>query len=257
MLTLELDGEAYSKAEHRRAVLKQIDRSPGSVEFKLQNVSAVLMELGAVAINGYKPMMNVQNLLRERVEERFTGDTAVRRKMLRAVQAPVAHQVDDLGAAQPVPEVTRLPVRSRFIAKRVDFQAIEASNRTLGEAGELAVVATEQRRLRTVGRPDLADRVEHVAQTRGDGLGYDVLSWTSAGEQRFLEVKTTRSNQFQPFLISRNEVDFSAEEPERFSLVRVYNFASPKVSFYELNGSVSASSDLRPEQFSGIPRLSS
>lgn len=63
MLTLEL-AEAYSTTEFRRSLVSTVPRSEGSLEFKFQNVSAVLDELGAVWISGYKPRRNVQQLLR-------------------------------------------------------------------------------------------------------------------------------------------------------------------------------------------------
>ena len=34
--------------------------------------------------------------------------------------------------------------------------------------------------------------VVHVAKVEGDGAGYDIKSYTSDGEQKFIEVKTTR-----------------------------------------------------------------
>ena len=46
MLSLELAGQAYSKAAHRRILLEKLDgRSAGSVEFKHCNISAVLINL--------------------------------------------------------------------------------------------------------------------------------------------------------------------------------------------------------------------
>jgi Domain of unknown function (DUF3883) len=53
------------------------------------------------------------------------------------------------------------------------------------------VVALEQQQLRDTGHPDLAGRVRWVARDDGDGLGYDVLSFTGDGRERHIEVKTT------------------------------------------------------------------
>ena len=64
MLTLELAGENYTKTEFRREVERDVNRSSGAIEYKFNNVSAALDELGAVWIPGYKPMRNVQDLLR-------------------------------------------------------------------------------------------------------------------------------------------------------------------------------------------------
>jgi hypothetical protein len=54
------------------------------------------------------------------------------------------------------------------------------------------VAELERRRLREAGRDDLADRVEWVAETCGDGIGFDVLSFSETdGAEKFVEVKTT------------------------------------------------------------------
>lgn len=59
VLAEDISGRRYSKAEHRRALLPLLnDRSEGSVEFKHQNISAVLKGLGEDWIPGYKPAFN-------------------------------------------------------------------------------------------------------------------------------------------------------------------------------------------------------
>ena len=61
MLRAELAGEPYSKAEHNRALQPLLDgRSKSSVEFKHQNISAVLVGMGLPYIDGYKPARNYQ-----------------------------------------------------------------------------------------------------------------------------------------------------------------------------------------------------
>lgn len=256
MLQSELAGERYTKAEHRARLLMKIDRSPGSAEYKFQNVSAVLMELGALSIPGYKPAVNVQQLLRDRVGARLLEAADLQRAMAAVVQSDDVVPGADLGEASPIPDVARLPRRADRIPRHMDYQALEAANRAVGLAGEELVVARERRFLADAGRADLARRVRHASVEDGDGLGYDVLSWTPEGEKRFLEVKSTKYSEFQPFLVSRNEVEFSAEEPERFSLVRVFQLEKPSLGFYELTGALSESAELTPETFSGVPRAS-
>jgi len=59
MLEWEIRGEPYSKAEHRRALQPVLDdRSEGAIEYKYQNTSAVLIDLGYPYIDGYKPAFN-------------------------------------------------------------------------------------------------------------------------------------------------------------------------------------------------------
>jgi hypothetical protein len=68
MRDMELRGESYVKA-HRNAELHRLTgRSRGSIEFKHQNISAVMMTLGEPWIQGYKPMMNFQRALIDGVE---------------------------------------------------------------------------------------------------------------------------------------------------------------------------------------------
>lgn len=56
MLADGISGRRYSKAEHRRALLPlPNDRSEGSVEFKHQNISAVLKGLGEEWIPATSP----------------------------------------------------------------------------------------------------------------------------------------------------------------------------------------------------------
>ncbi|MDA0219239.1 MAG: hypothetical protein O3B22_06595 [Proteobacteria bacterium] len=58
MLRMELAGESYVKS-HRNAALQELTgRSKGSIERKHQNISAVLQELCAPWVAGYKPLGN-------------------------------------------------------------------------------------------------------------------------------------------------------------------------------------------------------
>ena len=69
MLEAELNRENYKKSEHRKALIPLLaGRSDGSVEFKHQNISSVLVELGLPYIEGYKPRGNYQGLLATEVE---------------------------------------------------------------------------------------------------------------------------------------------------------------------------------------------
>ncbi len=72
-----------------------------------------------------------------------------------------------------------------------DYTEQDEKNRKLG-SGEEAVIESERLALRAAGRSDLAEMVVHVAKVEGDGAGYDIKSYTSDGEQKFIEVKTTR-----------------------------------------------------------------
>jgi hypothetical protein len=60
MLADNIAGRPYNKAEHNRVLQAMIDRPRGSIEYKHQNISAVLKGLGEDWIPGYKPGFNLQ-----------------------------------------------------------------------------------------------------------------------------------------------------------------------------------------------------
>src|SRR4051812_28942633 len=73
MLSAELRNEPYNKAEHNRNLHTLIGRTRGAIERKHQNVSAVLRELEMPWLDGYKPLGNYQELLREVIVEQFAA----------------------------------------------------------------------------------------------------------------------------------------------------------------------------------------
>ena len=135
-----------------------------------------------------------------------------------------------------------------FAAVHRDYLALEARNRSLGRAGEKFVVELEARRLHGLGRGRLADKVEHVAATRGDGPGFDVLSFEPYGREKLIEVKTTAFGQLTPFYVSRNELARSDRDAPRYHVYRVFDFRRhPRV--FDLPGRIDAHCRLDPVSF--------
>jgi hypothetical protein len=257
MLELELLGKPYNKTDHRKALSPQLNgRSDGSIEFKHQNVSAVLTSLGLPYIEGYKPRGNYQALLAQEAEafldknptflERLAATPTVNPDRL-----PEAGALDLNALIEGPPEQTWAPAEpakpwlSRR-ARRIDFAERDAANRRLGRLGEEFVVWLERLRLRTAGRDDLAGKVEWVTQTVGDGLGYDVLSYDDADDsKKLVAVKTTGLGKFFPFYLTATELRCSEDMPDRFHLFRVFDFGrSPRA--YILAGSLRERCCLEP-----------
>jgi len=230
MLVQQLNGQRYSKTEHRRALQKSLKgRSDGSIERKHQNISAVLRELECPYITGYKPLGNYQALLYEVVVKTLVNDPVFDKAAQHAsdqpAMAPMGVNFDYW--IEPVPEpstISEASVHRRFLPEKRDYVAREARNRALGLAGEELVLSYEQQRLERNGCGSLAGKVEHVSVKRGDGLGYDILSFETDGRERFIEVKTTAFAKATPFYISRNEVEFSRVASERYHLYRLFEF---------------------------------
>lgn len=229
MLDRETRGVRYVKAEHNRLLRESgVDRSKGSVEMKHQNISAVLLELGMPWIDGYKPAVNYQDAIIEAIG-RHLGST-IARKAVDAV--PHAHRHLPIVDA-PSRRNAVIPRSIERIARRFDPVERDMANRELGLAGERIVYENERRRLIAIGREDLARKVEWSSQERGDGLGFDVMSFDRHGETRFIEVKTTRGGIATPFFMSRNEMGFSEEEPGRYTLCRVHEFGRKGQAMFE------------------------
>ncbi|HEX5009216.1 MAG TPA: DUF3883 domain-containing protein [Planctomycetota bacterium] len=100
----------------------------------------------------------------------------------------------------------------------------------------------------SAGKHDLADLVEHVSITRGDGLGFDIHSFEVDGSNRFIEVKTTTQGKQTPFFVSRNEVDVSRELGQRYQLYRVFR-VKHDASLFNVPGSLTETFSLQPEMF--------
>jgi hypothetical protein len=260
MLERELLGKPYNKSEYRKALLPQLGvRSEGSIEFKHANISAVLAGQGLPYIEGYKPRGNYQGLLAQEVESFLDRNPSFLEQLAAAPtlnpdKAPPAGQLDldaiivdppeQIGAPSP-PGKPWLSRRGR----RIDFAERDVQNHELGKLGEDFVVRLERHRLRTAGRDDLADRVQWVAQTIGDGLGFDVLSFDDVDDsERLVEVKTTGLGKFFPFYVTANEVRCSEDMTEKFHLFRVFDFArAPRV--YILTGSLRSACRLEATLF--------
>jgi hypothetical protein len=94
-----------------------------------------------------------------------------------------------------------------FSGALINYIQNDIENKRTGDAGELWVVRYEEEYLKSIGRSDFAKKVKHVAKSEGDGLGYDILSFTEDGEEKYIEVKTTKGDFHSTFYITRNELE--------------------------------------------------
>ena len=237
MLHWECTGRPFVKAEQRRRLsVKLRNRSKGSVEFKHQNISAVLIKYGLPYISGYKPRFNFQSLLEEAVLAYLERNPGLNDAFEHFVQLEIpsytgAIDYEKLLAEPPTLDAAQedqVPYRQKTLIKP-NYLQIEQQNRQLGSLGERLIFEYEQWRLRNVGKDHLADRVEWIARDLGDGAGFDILSRNDNGSDRYIEVKTTKLGDSVPVFLTRNELLFSREKRENFYLYRVFDFyRSPK-----------------------------
>ncbi len=225
MLAADLAAKPYVKSKHSAALMSRIGRSHRSVEFKHQNISAVLDELGLPWIPGYKPKSNYQNSIFDAVDRYLTGHGEIFE--IAPTRQALAPEPVSVFVPAPIPSVASRQISERLQRLVQKFDPVERDhrNRSLGRAGEAFVLEIERQRLEEANRMDLARKIRWVACEDGDGAGYDILSFDRSGHERLIEVKTTNGAARTPFFITRNEHELAMERCSDWSIYRVHLFA--------------------------------
>lgn len=235
MLNDELAGISFNKTERRMALMTIIPRSNGSIEYKHQNISAVMLGLGLPWINGYKPAPNFQGALVDGVLKWLENKPGWLSPNAERFASKATFDFDSF-SIEPAPALrnTPLPLDPDCLAqiyRKVDVAERDARNRALGQAGERFIVTYEKARLRRQGQNALADKVRWTAMQDGDGYGYDIASFETDGRDRLIEVKTTNGWERTPFYLTRNELDVANTQRDHWHLLRVWNFAKQPKAF--------------------------
>ncbi len=249
MLGDDIAGRDFSKIEHNREVQRLTGRSKGSVEFKHQNISAVLWYgFGQPWLTGYKPARNFQAALVDGVWRWLRDHPAwmpVAHHRAAYAEAAFGELGSEVGKGRLLPDLPPLwigsppafrneppavdPEAMAAIGRKYDVAERDARNRALGKAGERLLLEHERQSLLHAGREALANKVRWTSEQDGDGFGYDILSFEPDGRERLIEVKTTNGWERTPFHISRNECAVAEARREHWHLVRLWDFArSPK-----------------------------
>jgi Protein NO VEIN, C-terminal len=226
MLGDELAGRPYVKSQHNALLVAQTGRSRGSVEFKYQNVSAVLERMGLPWIFGFKPARNYQNALFDAIDRCPLKGSILSYVPPRPSMPLLLEEKSEVFVPVPALEANVvLPEKFERLIRKFDPVERDFRNRALGKAGEEFVLDLERKALSRQDRTDLAGKVRWVSQEDGDGAGFDVLSYDASGKERLIEVKTTNGSAKTPFFLTRNERDVSNERADAWHLYRVHLFA--------------------------------
>lgn len=242
MLATELANQRLVKAHHRRSLWPKLNgRSEGSIEFKHQNISAVMLGLGEPRIEGYKPatrfqMSLVDAVLRRKAKNQdWTQSVEIRKQKANEPYSELAEPETIWFGPPPTHTNQPPPVDLDLMAaigRKCDVAERDERNRNLGEAGERLVFDYEKSKLRSLGRSDLADKVRWTSKEIGDGAGFDIESFDDHGEIMLIEVKTTNGWERTPFHISRNELAVAEENHDSWHLYRIWNFVRKPNAFF-------------------------
>lgn len=109
-----------------------------------------------------------------------------------------------------------------------DYIEEEKKNKALGDLGEQFIYDQECMAIKQYKLPK-SKQVEWTARDKGDGYGYDILSYDEDGNEKYIEVKTTCGAKDTTFFITANELERSKLNSENYYLYRVYEFDKKKV----------------------------
>jgi hypothetical protein len=157
----------------------------------------------------------------------------------------------------PTPIGVNLKNKQRTITPiTIDFIEMENSNKQLGNLGEKFILENEIAHLNEHGKSELAKRVKHVSVDIGDGLGYDILSFDVDGNEKRIEVKTTRGDITRPFYITQNELAVSVNNSNNYFLYRLFDFDSMlnKGKYYVIKGNLTNSLTLDSILYVAFPK---
>jgi hypothetical protein len=257
MLIDELAGKSINKTDHRRKIIPLLNnRSDGSIEFKHQNISAILIRFGQPYVAGYLPRFNYQKILEEKVIEYLTNNSRIETQFNQFIEkeiiAPNEVNFQNLIVeppklekvlSEPYPFYQKSPIKINYIEK-------EQHNRNLGLYGERLVLEYEKWNLIRLGKERLAEKVEWISKEIGDGAGFDILSKNLNGTDKYIEVKTTRLGKETPFFFTGNELDFSIRKTSDYHLFRLFN-AENNSKLFTKNGALDKICHFIPVSYKG------
>lgn len=105
----------------------------------------------------------------------------------------------------------------------IDYAEQEKRRKMIGDLGEQFIFSQEREKVK---RYKLSGdkTVRWVSRDKGDGLGFDILSYDEKGNEMYIEIKTTMGSENDSFFITANELEKSKLYKDKYYLYRVYEF---------------------------------
>ena len=109
-----------------------------------------------------------------------------------------------------------------------EYNKLQSTKTSIGKAGEYLILDLLHEQY-----DDQDVRIEHVAETQGDGCGYDIKVVFSNKKEMWIEVKTTTSSYVDGFYLTPRELNAAryclgneVSKCKSYCIYRVYNFDS-------------------------------
>ncbi len=132
------------------------------------------------------------------------------------------------------------------------FRKRQEEARRIGALGESQVIEHEQRNLNINGRSDLSKKVRQVS-IENVAAGYDILSFDNQGNEKYIEVKASKST-YVGFDLTINELNVARKLGTAYWIYRITNVegSMPKITQIQDPAALIKNGDLltRPASFS-------
>ena len=132
---------------------------------------------------------------------------------------------------EPVQLVKPHIFEKQVVSKPIELKGVRvdyASLKQIGDLGEQFIFSQEREKVKKY-KLSSSKQVTWVSRDKGDGLGFDILSYDENGKEMYIEVKTTTGEENTSFYISANELEKSKLYAENYYLYRVYQFDKKNV----------------------------
>ena len=166
-----------------------------------------------LSIIGDSICLNAESLYKERFLSEYTEEDKTIKTVKKNIEDFSGNYVDSV-----TNKVVRTTHKNSSVAKHIDFNIINKNKKKLGTFGEMLIVKDEIEKL---AEYNITKEVDHVALTKGDGLGYDIVSYDENGDEILIEVKTTSTNRIDSFYLSPKEIEMSKNK--NYRIYRIYN----------------------------------
>ncbi len=144
--------------------------------------------------------------------------------------------------------------REGTIRKQDYLKKAEEDQKT-GILGEKLVIDYEEERLKSLGRPDLAEKIRWVAK-ESDAYGFDIKSFDidDSGQlvEIVIEVKTTKLRYDAPFYVTENELETSKTYGDLYRVYRIIDIESERPQMYIKAGSIDKNFVLKPKAYVAV-----
>ncbi|WP_105956618.1 MrcB family domain-containing protein [Apilactobacillus quenuiae] len=135
------------------------------------------------------------------------------------------------------------------LTKNIDYIANEEENSKVGFLGEQKIMDVEKNKLNRLRMSDLANKVEQVSITQGDGLGYDIHSFDEKGNDLYVEVKSTTGDKNSNFYITSNELKAMKKISYQYVIARVYFANKRDWNYFYIDGDIESKLNLYPTKY--------